>query len=91
MVIRTLDLGADKFTQGKRSATEPNPFLGLRGMRFAYRHRDIFGMQIRALLRAGHDRRPLVRLGEGLKNAANAGLWSTPAGTAAQATHEVIA
>jgi TPP-dependent 2-oxoacid decarboxylase len=33
----------------------------------------------------------LVRLGERLKNAANAGLRSTSAGMAAQATHEVIA
>ena len=33
----------------------------------------------------------LIRLGEGLKHAANAGLRSTAAGTVAQATHEVIA
>jgi indolepyruvate decarboxylase len=33
----------------------------------------------------------LVRLGERLKNAANAGLRTTPAGTATPATHEVIA
>ncbi len=30
VVITTLDLGADKYTQRKRFAPEPNPFLGLR-------------------------------------------------------------
>ena len=34
VVIRTLDLGADKYTQSKRFVREPNPFLGLRSIRF---------------------------------------------------------
>ncbi|GAF82701.1 unnamed protein product, partial [marine sediment metagenome] len=34
VVIRTVDLGADKYTQSKRYAPEPNPFLGLRSIRF---------------------------------------------------------
>ncbi|MHC4890123.1 MAG: phosphoenolpyruvate--protein phosphotransferase, partial [Planctomycetota bacterium] len=34
VIIRTVDLGADKYTQSKRFAPEPNPFLGLRSIRF---------------------------------------------------------
>ena len=32
VIIRTVDLGADKFTQSKRFVREPNPFLGLRSI-----------------------------------------------------------
>ncbi|HAL44639.1 MAG TPA: phosphoenolpyruvate--protein phosphotransferase, partial [Phycisphaerales bacterium] len=34
VIIRTMDLGADKFTQSKRFVRESNPFLGLRSIRF---------------------------------------------------------
>ena len=56
IVFRTLDLGGDKIPEHFPAVDEPNPFLGLRGMRFAFRHRAIFETQVRALLRAGHDR-----------------------------------
>ena len=56
IIFRTLDLGGDKIPEYFLAAEESNPFLGLRGMRFAYRHRDIFNTQVRALLRAAHDR-----------------------------------
>lgn len=56
IVFRTLDLGGDKIPEYFLAAEESNPFLGLRGMRFAYRHREIFTTQVRALLRAAHDR-----------------------------------
>jgi len=56
IVFRTLDLGGDKIPEYFLTTEESNPFLGLRGMRFAYRHRGIFSTQVRALLRAGHDR-----------------------------------
>ena len=49
--IRTLDLGADKYTQARRGAPEPNPFLGCRSIRFCLRHLDLFRVQLRALLR----------------------------------------
>ncbi len=56
IIFRTLDLGGDKIPEYFLAAEESNPFLGLRGMRFAYRHREIFSTQVRALLRAAHDR-----------------------------------
>ncbi|MHC4541192.1 MAG: phosphoenolpyruvate--protein phosphotransferase [Planctomycetota bacterium] len=52
VVIRTLDLGADKYTQSKRFAPEPNPFLGLRSIRFCLQNLMMFKTQIRAILRA---------------------------------------
>jgi len=52
VVIRTLDLGADKYTQSKRFAPEPNPFLGLRSIRFCLQNLTLFKKQLRAILRA---------------------------------------
>jgi phosphotransferase system enzyme I (PtsI) len=51
VVIRTLDLGADKYTQSKRFAPEPNPFLGLRSIRFCLQNLTMFKKQLRAILR----------------------------------------
>ncbi|MDI6449737.1 phosphoenolpyruvate--protein phosphotransferase [Anaerobaca lacustris] len=52
VVIRTVDLGADKYTQSKRFAPEPNPFLGLRSIRFCLQNLTMFKTQFRAILRA---------------------------------------
>ncbi len=52
ITIRTLDLGADKFTQNRRPSREPNPFLGLRSIRYCLRNIALFKRQIRAILRA---------------------------------------
>jgi phosphotransferase system enzyme I (PtsI) len=52
VVIRTLDLGADKYTQRKRFAPEPNPFLGLRSIRFCLQNLTMFKTQLHAILRA---------------------------------------
>ncbi|KPK44940.1 MAG: hypothetical protein AMJ65_01575 [Phycisphaerae bacterium SG8_4] len=52
LTIRTMDLGADKFTQSHRFAPETNPFLGLRSIRFSLKHRDMFVAQLRAIFRA---------------------------------------
>ena len=52
VVIRTVDLGADKYTQSKRFAREPNPFLGLRSIRFCLQNVTMFKIQLRAILRA---------------------------------------
>jgi phosphotransferase system enzyme I (PtsI) len=47
-----VDLGADKYTQSKRFAPEPNPFLGLRSIRFCLQNLMMFKTQLRAILRA---------------------------------------
>lgn len=52
VIIRTVDLGADKYTQSKRWAPEPNPFLGLRSIRFCLQNLTMFKTQLRAILRA---------------------------------------
>ncbi len=52
VIVRTLDLGADKYTQSKRFAKEPNPFLGLRSIRFCLQNLMMFKTQLRAILRA---------------------------------------
>src|SRR5205807_696364 len=53
VVIRTLDLGADKFaTASEPIAEERNPFLGLRSVRLCLRNLTLFKTQMRAILRA---------------------------------------
>ena len=52
VIIRTMDLGADKFTQNKRFTRESNPFLGLRSIRFCLQNLVLFKTQLRAILRA---------------------------------------
>jgi phosphotransferase system enzyme I (PtsI) len=52
VVIRTLDLGGDKFISHLQVPVELNPFLGWRAIRFCLQERDIFRAQLRAILRA---------------------------------------
>ncbi len=52
VTIRTVDLGADKYTQSKRFVPEPNPFLGLRSIRFCLQNLVMFKTQLHAILRA---------------------------------------
>ncbi|MGH7172027.1 MAG: phosphoenolpyruvate--protein phosphotransferase [Gemmataceae bacterium] len=53
VVIRTLDLGADKFLpRSERASEERNPFLGLRSVRLCLRNLTLFKTQMRAILRA---------------------------------------
>ncbi len=52
VVIRTLDLGGDKFLAHLPVPRELNPFLGWRAIRFCLQERDIFREQLRAILRA---------------------------------------
>ncbi len=53
VVIRTLDLGGDKFFAGIPGNHEPNPVLGLRAIRLCLGRPELFRVQLRAALRAG--------------------------------------
>lgn len=52
LTIRTVDLGADKYTQSRTEIPERNPFLGLRSIRYCLQHMAMFKTQLRAILRA---------------------------------------
>ncbi len=52
LVIRTLDLGGDKFLSHLQVPKEMNPFLGWRAIRFCLQETEVFGAQLRAILRA---------------------------------------
>ncbi len=52
VVIRTLDVGADKQAAYFGMPKEENPALGMRAVRFCLNHPDIFRTQLRALYRA---------------------------------------
>ncbi len=53
VVIRTLDLGGDKFVPATGAVVaEKNPFLGLRSVRLCLRNLPLFKTQLRAILRA---------------------------------------
>jgi len=52
VIIRTLDLGGDKFLSPLHVPHEMNPFMGWRAIRFCLARPDIFKTQLRAILRA---------------------------------------
>ena len=56
VVLRTLDLGADKAMDGDgaEDRTIPNPAMGLRAIRFCLAEPQMFLTQLRAILRASH-------------------------------------
>ncbi|HEY2122241.1 MAG TPA: phosphoenolpyruvate--protein phosphotransferase, partial [Chthoniobacterales bacterium] len=51
IIIRTLDIGGDKFLSHSHLPAEINPFLGCRAIRFCLDRPDIFKAQLRAILR----------------------------------------
>jgi len=53
VTFRALDIGGDKMLSYQDEMEEANPFLGLRGIRFLLRNKEVFAEQIRAMLRAG--------------------------------------
>lgn len=52
LTIRTMDLGADKYTQAQAENPERNPALGLRSIRYCLKNLPMFKRQLRAILRA---------------------------------------
>ncbi|WP_432967652.1 phosphoenolpyruvate--protein phosphotransferase [Dactylosporangium sp. CA-233914] len=52
VVVRTLDAGADKPLPFLRLAGEPNPALGVRGLRVAHRRPDVLSTQLAAIATA---------------------------------------
>jgi phosphoenolpyruvate-protein phosphotransferase (PTS system enzyme I) len=52
VIIRTLDLGGDKFASHLPISKESNPFLGWRAIRFCLAQPELFRAQLRAILRA---------------------------------------
>ncbi len=57
VVIRSFDLGGDKFPAAFKAPVEANPFLGWRSIRVCLDQPEVFRPQVRAVLRAaaGHD------------------------------------
>ncbi|MDW8396192.1 MAG: phosphoenolpyruvate--protein phosphotransferase [Anaerolineae bacterium] len=55
LVIRTLDIGADKLPRWLDLPREDNPFLGLRGLRLCLQRLDLLLPQLRALARVARE------------------------------------
>ena len=55
MLVRTLDAGADKPIPWLPQDPEPNPFLGVRGLRLGLARPDVLDAQLRALVRTAAD------------------------------------
>jgi phosphotransferase system enzyme I (PtsI) len=56
VVIRSFDLGGDKFPATFKAPVEANPFLGWRSIRVCLDEPEVFRPQVRAVLRAAADR-----------------------------------
>ena len=52
VVLRTFDIGGDKFASSFQLPAEMNPALGLRAVRLALRRPEVFLVQLRAMVRA---------------------------------------
>jgi phosphotransferase system enzyme I (PtsI) len=57
VTIRTLDIGGEKSLPQLNIEKEPNPALGLRAVRFSLRNKELFRVQLRAILRASAEGR----------------------------------
>lgn len=52
IIVRTLDIGGDKEVPYLQLPKEANPFLGLRATRLMLKEKELFQVQLRAILRA---------------------------------------
>ena len=52
VLLRTIDLGADKLSAAMQTHDEDNPVLGLRSLRYCLKNLDLFKTHLRAILRA---------------------------------------
>ena len=62
LVIRTMDLGADKYTQDQSDNPERNPMLGCRSIRYCLQNPPMFKRQLRAIVRAAALRPGTVKI-----------------------------
>ncbi len=63
VIFRTFDLGSDKLLPVRNNYyPEPNPALGVRGIRLSLAQKDIFHTQLRALYRAGYNANMAIML-----------------------------
>lgn len=74
VIVRTLDIGGDKFLSQPEMPLEMHPFLGWRAIRFCLARPDIFKTQLRAILRASVHKNlkimfPMISGVEELRNA----------------------
>ncbi len=92
VAVRTLDAGADRIVTGLESTAEPNPSMGLRGIRLSLLARKAFCTQIEAILRASATGKmeivfPMVSTVEEIREAralveeVRSNLLASPAGT----------
>jgi len=57
VVFRTLDIGGDKYVPYLNLPKESNPALGWRAVRFSLERKDLFRIQLRAILRASANKK----------------------------------
>lgn len=57
VTLRTLDIGGDKILSYASDMQGENPFLGLRAIRFSLKNKKIFVSQLKAMLRAGTNKK----------------------------------
>jgi phosphoenolpyruvate-protein phosphotransferase (PTS system enzyme I) len=62
VTVRTLDIGADKPASYVRLGDQPNPALGVRGLRVARRHPELLTDQLRAIAMASRGSKAQVRV-----------------------------
>ena len=100
LVVRTLDVGADKQLPYLPLAAEQNPFLGLRGIRLGLSRPELLAAQFRAILRVAADYPvqillPMVATVDEVRRASRvleqAGEWLASAGVGAAPAARTIA